>query len=172
MMSDNETNFCNNVFPNMLNRSEIILCNRDKDHIGKHQRFNNKELISWGDGAGYSISTVKEDTNVLTCKTCGAYSIPGIFLVNDPEMCQTCNFWTDLINDVEEKGRVVVDGRHYVDGGWSEERNSFLGNGGRKFTILKNDGSVIVTNNLWNQGEIPSHFRNVLQDNAIFQSEE
>lgn len=70
----------------------------------------------------------------------------------------------------EKPSRVVrMDGYHYVIGeeppggkggaGW--------GHGGREFHIkLKATGEVVVTHNLWSQGEIPAEYRDVLADNA------
>jgi hypothetical protein len=47
------------------------------------------------------------------------------------------------------------------------------GFGGSEFRILPDDGrEVIISHNVWCQGEVPKKFRKVLPDNAIFLEKE
>ena len=65
---------------------------------------------------------------------------------------------------------IIIDGCLYTDGGYVENPSSisFLGHSGRVFNIKMNDGTEIVTNNLWCGGDIPENHREVLCDNAVF----
>lgn len=70
---------------------------------------------------------------------------------------------------IDGKHFIIIDGCMYTDGGYREnERSSFLGHSGRKFTIKMNDGAEIFTNNLWCGGDIPENHREILCDNAVF----
>lgn len=81
------------------------------------------------------------------------------------EECYTKKFWTDIINNTPEEKRVVVKGNHYIIG---NENAITKGFDGYPYTIQFNDGRVVKTTNLWNQGIIPEDFRNILKDNAKF----
>ena len=58
-------------------------------------------------------------------------------------------------------------GHHYqlASEGASQGERGF---GGKVFEVRFFDGRVVVTHNLWHQGEVPAHFRARLPDNAVF----
>ncbi len=104
-----------------------------------------------------------------TCQCCGEkYS-----KICDDESyigknCFDCSFWLEKIkmSPEDEAGRVIVNGQHYRIG--NDAAGPFRGFGGRKFTVLFQDGRIVETTNLWCQGEIPERFRKMLPDNAVF----
>lgn len=85
-------------------------------------------------------------------------------------MCFSCSFWHELLGNPKS---IIIDGAHYIDEGRVPGNQSqFVGYGGREFLIKMNDGRVISTNNLWNQGTIPKSWRNDFPNNAEFLPEE
>ena len=82
------------------------------------------------------------------------------------EKCFDIHFWNEIVKEKDQ--HLFINGKSYKDGGTS---TSFLGFDGRRFHIRKFDGTEIVTNNLWCQGEIPEEYRDILQDNAEFLQE-
>ena len=72
------------------------------------------------------------------------------------------DFWDSVL----DKGAVVIDGSCYHILPDDKSDCGFLGYGGTEFKIQFSDGRVVVTHNLWNNGEIPEDRR--IQDNAKF----
>ena len=70
------------------------------------------------------------------------------------EHCFEEDFWTKALDGKE----IVIGGECYHVGPESDDPSFFKGYGGAKFVIKMNSGKVIVTHNLWNQGEIPKRF--------------
>ncbi len=104
--------------------------------------------------------------NAETCPCCGLEYIKD--LSQDTyfyDCCEDCSFWLEKLYLPQEYSnrRVIVNGVHYLI-----SESSIKGFGGAKFKIKFFDGRVIKTNNLWEQGKIPAHFRSVLKDNAVF----
>lgn len=87
-------------------------------------------------------------------------------------LCFSCNFWMRHVNNAEHPMSTRIDNYHYLIGTEPERPGSLHGFGGREFTIIFNDGKVVVTHNLWSQGEIPERFRDRLPNNAKFSQEE
>lgn len=80
------------------------------------------------------------------------------------QMCFNCNFWTDYMGRTDT---IRIDGMHYVIA--PDTTSGMKGYGGHEFKIKRFDTEgVIVTHNLWHQGDIPAHFRDRLPDNAEF----
>lgn len=85
-------------------------------------------------------------------------------------------FWARWIdrrvnhNDRDEDGnRIIRDcAGHYVFLPEVKDptEQSFLGFGGRRFKATLADGTVIESNNVWFQGQIPLRYRGLLPDNA------
>ena len=90
-------------------------------------------------------------------------------IMNERGVCFHCAFWI-WQHSVDEQGKrdfAIIDGHHYVlephtDIAWP------VGMGGAEHRIRFNDGREVVCDNLWHQGEIPEHFRDVMPDNAVF----
>ncbi len=93
------------------------------------------------------------------------------------EECFQISFWTEklvwkLNGDRTPDGAMVarIHGQHFVVR--TGNTGAFLGLGGREFVIAYTDGPhkgvVVVTRNLWHQGDIPLEFRAQLPDNAVF----
>ena len=112
------------------------------------------------------MSNITSKTNI--CEFCGSEFIKTCldeaYLGNH---CFDCSFWLKKITMLEEdeNRRVIVNGQHYMVGA---NTSGPLGFGGRKYTILFNDGRTIETRNLWFQGKISEKFRDRLPDNAKF----
>ena len=104
--------------------------------------------------------------NTEICPCCGNEYVrdtqPEIYFY---DCCENCSFWLEKLYLPQEYSnrRVIVNGVHYLI-----SESSIKGFGGAKFKIKFFDGRVIKTNNLWEQGKIPAHFRSVLKDNAGF----
>jgi hypothetical protein len=122
------------------------------------------EVIKMSDIAG----------KIYICEFCGSeYSRTCEDDAYIGKNCFDCSFWIKKINlpEEDEARRVIVDSQHYRLG--VNNSGPFRGFGGRKFTVLFNDGRVVETRCLWHQGEISERFRGMLPDNAVFvQAEE
>ena len=97
------------------------------------------------------------------CVVCGSAveELEGILVGH----CHECSFWTKHAKVYDSKDSVIINNTHYRMG----ESTAFKGFGGRKFTILFDDGRrVVTTSNLWCQGEIPERFQSMLPNNAVF----
>lgn len=87
------------------------------------------------------------------------------------DRCFSCDHWLRL-NDEYADSRIVMEGRdglrhHYLDGGRSSQRASFLGFGGAEFKWrMIATGAECSTNNMWYQGEIPKRFYDRFPVNA------
>ena len=136
-----------------------------------------KKLFNWGSLS--ASSETKENLikdqgiPVEPCKVCG-----NVFGTNfhDPvkqkllekNICHTCDFWQSK-EDIKDNPRTVrVKGTHYYIEDDKPHNTSFLGFGGAEFNIKFNDGRLVITHNLWCQGDIPERFRGKLPDNAVF----
>jgi hypothetical protein len=62
--------------------------------------------------------------------------------------------------------REIINGRHYVFHPRQDKKLYFQNFGGHEFHALRNDGSLIMSNNVWFQGEIPERFKEKLPDTA------
>lgn len=100
----------------------------------------------------------------------------------DHRVCRACHdhdFWEEKVRwrnagckTPDGHPAVVIDGSHYTIAPDPRKGSnmSFCGMAGRKFIIqlLDPDETVIVTHNLWHQGDVPDSFRDQLTDNARF----
>ena len=84
------------------------------------------------------------------------------------DYCFDCWFWLKKLHlKPEDKIRqAIIGGNHWMIG--YEGPSIFRGMGGRRYIILFNDGRLVETTNLWHQGLIPTEFRTLLLDNAVF----
>jgi hypothetical protein len=108
---------------------------------------------------------------MINCRICnekeeGEYMNPTMTEMVVNKLCFTCNFWNEKLQIAGEPHVARIDGKHYVVGPVSDSQ--WKGSGGHKFTIKFHDGRVVITTNLWSQGEIPEIFKERLKDNAVF----
>lgn len=82
-------------------------------------------------------------------------------------LCFTCAFWKEKIEN-PHPDREIVNGFHYVINPWLYSRGFFQGFGGKSMYLLRNNGTVTRSNNVWCQGEIPERFRSQLPNTARF----
>lgn len=105
----------------------------------------------------------------------------------DNNSCYTCQFWVDnLMVDSKNEDWAIINGEHYrfgehlsgliIDPSATIEeiakafdsKLSNKGMGGAKCIITYNDGRMVITDDLWHQGEIPEVFKSIpaFADNA------
>ena len=87
--------------------------------------------------------------------------------------CFACAFWFEKLelwrND---RNWLIVDSQSYHVNPTLSKPTVFQGFGGRWFYFKKNDGTLIKSNNVWGQGKIPNHFKEMIPDNAIMITKE
>lgn len=98
-------------------------------------------------------------------------------------ICSTCDHWIELWQSRDNDNVARINGEHYMFGNHVQDaritqdttlemladtlpKNGTLGMGGQATIIRFNDGRVVITNDLWHQGTIPTQFENVLTNNA------
>jgi len=84
--------------------------------------------------------------------------------------CFITDFWNYYVTQKDNPKCIRIDHTHYYIGSESKDIRDmgFRGFGGRRFTIKHNDGRLIITTNLWHQGDIPKEFWDRLPDNAVW----
>ena len=108
------------------------------------------------------------------CSKCGKeyvnhYDGDVSFIMEAENVCFTCAFWI-WQHRVDQEGKrkyAIINGKHYVLDPHTD-RNWPVGSCGRVYTIRFHNGETVVCDNLWHQGEIPEHFRDIMPDNAEF----
>lgn len=88
--------------------------------------------------------------------------------------CFSCYHWTQVFDTKKMEQMVSVrtsDGEHYCFARNNPIKtnvtsNSSLGHGGRRFKIIFDDGTTVITNNLWAQGVMPEYWRKKFPSNA------
>ncbi len=81
-------------------------------------------------------------------------------------LCFNCAFWTDKFEN-PPKGREIINGSHYILHPWNNDRfGRFNGFGTGGFYILHNDGTVLRSNDVWFQGNIPERFKDKFPNTA------
>jgi hypothetical protein len=120
--------------------------------------------------AGYETEAELREKNGIPdepCKECGSifsthYSEPVKTLLLERGICHHCNHFLQLIG---KQHALRINGVHWM----GKAGDKGQGCGGRTFGIrMLGTGEEFQTSNLWCQGEIPSHFRERLPDNAEF----
>lgn len=77
-------------------------------------------------------------------------------------------FWADRVAPAQADPKVCVIDGHFYRVGDDRPRGDLCGFGGRQFHIVRKDGTMIETHNLWSGGEIPATWREQIPDNAEF----
>ena len=80
-------------------------------------------------------------------------------------LCYQCAFWKDKAEH-PDPNREIINGHHYIFHPYKETKSYFQGMNGRTICIMKTDGTVKCSNDVWHQGEIPERFRCLLPDTA------
>lgn len=109
----------------------------------------------------------------MLCDICGneisfEYDEQYNALLKKNHLCFDCHFWSEKIKNYGmAKGQFFVVGKNcYMMS--RDDSSGMKGFGGQKFRVLFGNGDIVVTKNLWTQGEIPERFRDMLRPNAIF----
>lgn len=75
-------------------------------------------------------------------------------------------FWQEKIDERDNPRVYRIGERHYYDARGEKPTGGF---GGRQFRIFDwRTGNIVITNNLWSQGTIPTDIRDILTNNAEF----
>lgn len=91
--------------------------------------------------------------------------------LREKQVCHSCNHWIEIIEDINNPRRVIVNGCSYYRKDYreiAEHLQHCLGFSGQIFNIKMKSGEIYRTNDLWYNGEIPKRFLSRLLDNAIF----
>lgn len=115
------------------------------------------------------------NANIQRCSKCNAAYEQDSFdprqkltvLMKQRELCFQCAFWIDKIEKPPEYAE-VVNGSHFTFHPWNNSPLAFQGSGGHAFYIIRENGSVLKSNNVWRQGDVPERFREQLPDTARF----
>lgn len=91
--------------------------------------------------------------------------------------CFSCAFWKEKLNIFKDDEKwCIVDGISYHIKDFIKKLPNGsrigIGSGGKTFYIKKKDGILFKSNNVWCQGYIPNHFKELIPDNAEFISKE
>lgn len=111
------------------------------------------------------------ERETVVCHKCGKEEpLQWVPAMNDRlranKTCFNCDFWLELVAVKDEPCMVRRDGMHYCIN--DEKSIGMRGFGGTRFKIQFHDGRYVESTNLWCQGHIPEHFRDLLPDNAVF----
>lgn len=113
----------------------------------------------------------------MKCKICGKEETPSNYInqkdMEENQLCFTCNFWKEMLEKDAKRDPhtwCMIDGTHYVIEPEDDPETYFRGFGGARFQIEFNDGTKVVTTNLWCQGEPKDYWREKFPDNARFEN--
>jgi hypothetical protein len=163
----------------ILTKKWFLCSNADKTEIVEGKcKGTQIQTISFGGiwtsrSIGYETrEELLEGEGVLTepCKICGKivstkFSESTKKQLIEKELCFSCDFWDELAKKTD---RIIANHTCYKDGGKKTNGDkSCMGFGGADWKIRMNDGSLIETNNLWCNGDIPKHFWERMPDNAL-----
>jgi hypothetical protein len=111
----------------------------------------------------------------ITCKECGkeqnlVYSIEINSELVNREECHSCNHFLSILRKRDQSDCFRINGIHYMAiAEQKQTTKAYRGFGGRLFKIIPLDGRpAFISDNVWCQGEIPSHLRDRMPDNATF----
>lgn len=153
-----------------------FLCSNGNESAIIHAAYHENSIKMWSEGGKWTSRSgggcktreelIKESKILEDCAECHTSYFSTTYTNGDElkiqHICFSCNFWREKLSIKDDPSVFRINGGHYCLGGEG-------GFGGRKFSIKRVDsGKVIETNKLWSQGEIPTHFRDRLPDNAEF----
>ena len=82
-------------------------------------------------------------------------------------VCIDCMPWDEKARDKSyAKRRLITPTYEAFFIGDRDTPKQWRGFGGRKFTIVFDDGRIVKTDNLWFDGFVPEHYRDRLQPNG------
>lgn len=107
------------------------------------------------------------------CKFCGQFFSMAHTRREYDGFCFSCSFWNNRLNRhlMFPDRSFIVKGTAYMvcEEPKEGERGWGCGYGGAEFRIKPHDGrDVIISHNVWCQGDVPKRFRKLLPDNASF----
>lgn len=114
----------------------------------------------------------------MKCKICGVEVDPSNFvkdckdLLIKHQMCFSCNFWRERLEEDSKfppHTACMIDGTHYIIGD-ENNKSAFRGFDGYRFQIEFNDGTKVITTNLWCQGEPKGYWKDKFPNNARFEN--
>ena len=159
---------CGHKSKPLFTERKVHTCTRDADHVGPHQTMplegsgGHLWVTEWTASGGTqwrAIDTRRPWLRVKTCATCGLRFRPEAnSYTKGGDSCFHCVFWSRRMAQYFNGDIMVIEGTVYS---WGPEH----GYGGREFSILTDDG-VTTQRGLWNGGEVPPEYRDVLRDNA------
>ena len=104
----------------------------------------------------------------MKCEICGKEieksNYYRMILCNN-DSCYHKFYWMEK---VKNKDKVAIINNNCYTIGDEEHTGCDRGFDGAKFTIRFNDGRIVQTTNLWDNGKVPEEFRDLLQNNAVF----
>lgn len=113
----------------------------------------------WTAGGGHTFSR-----DSAFCPTCGTQDVKsdGLRERIEGDQCSTCDFWEERAEAYSAGRAFVAHGRAYV----LNPQNPH-GFGGRKVTVKFFHGEAVgPTPGLWDNGEVPHEWRELMPDNA------
>lgn len=113
----------------------------------------------------------------MKCSICGREDHPDHYYdeyrkpMEENHICFHCAFWKHMLEEDSKRPphtACMIDGVHYIIEP-DKPNTIFQGFGGAEFQIEFNDGTRIITHNLWCQGEPDEHWKQLFPDNAHFE---
>ena len=150
-----------------------LVCVRNVDNeFERILHCERKDLPEWSYlHEADSLEELHELIAGFKCSKCGGV-VTLSYTNNDDlinhKMCFKCDhFRLVKLTANNDKNRMIINHSSYHV---VPDNNGFSkGFGGREFKIKRFDNpNVIVTHNLWHQGEIPKIWRDEIPDNAVF----
>lgn len=110
-----------------------------------------------------------------TCSTCGKTYRPELYgddnykeIMERDSVCFHCAYWSDVMQHLPEQYE-VIGGKMYEIRPTAKRPMSLLRGGQGKFRyIRRNDGELIMSNNVCYMGDIPPHLTERFPDTARF----
>lgn len=137
-----------------------LLESDDRDKLQQIKDRSNKSDIE-------IIHPVAENDNTryYHCRLCGHIALENQFgkqvmqEMIDKELCSGCYFAMKLIEHIPPEGarKIVVGQEHYIMYPWESGEGAFRGSSGQPYFARFDDGSIMKSNNVWMQGEIPEN---------------